>query len=69
MGDFDEMIDSIGAFGPYQRQVFILVSVFETPAAWAMLLPIFSGASPNWWCEIYSKGMLTLTVIYYITSK
>jgi len=47
---FEAVIDSLGAFGPYQRQIFILVSAFETPAAWAMLLPLFSGAQPNWYC-------------------
>ena len=49
MSDFDSVLDSLGGFGSYQRQVFLLVSAFETPAAWVMLLPVFIGAAPKWW--------------------
>ncbi len=31
-------------------RVFLLVSAFETPAAWAMLLPVFAHAKPEWTC-------------------
>ena len=50
MSAFEEMLNDIGTFGPYQIRVFVLVSAFETPAAWAMLLPVFAGAKPTWIC-------------------
>ena len=55
MNDFDALLHSLGAFGPYQRQIFILVSAFETPAAWAMLLPVFVGMKPDWSCHMPGK--------------
>ena len=50
MSEFEEIIEHLGAFGPYQVRVFLLVSAFETPAAWAMLLPVFAQAKPAWEC-------------------
>ncbi len=52
MHEFEEIIEEVGAFGPYQIRVFILVSAFETPAAWAMLLPVFAAATPTWKCPV-----------------
>jgi len=52
MGDFDEVLKYVGLFGPYQIQLFVLVNLFDFAAVWAMLLPVFSGATPDWWCEI-----------------
>lgn len=49
--EFEEIIEQIGAFGPYQVRVFILVSMFETPLAWAMLLPALTSAKPPWICH------------------
>ena len=51
MSEFEEIIEHLGAFGPYQVRVFLLVSAFETPAAWAMLLPVFAHAKPAWECS------------------
>ena len=47
MSEYEDILNEIRPFGPYQRRVFILVSMFETPLAWAMLLPIFTSASPS----------------------
>ncbi|CAH1796783.1 unnamed protein product [Owenia fusiformis] len=49
---FEDVIEQLGGFGPYQRRIFLLVSLFETPAAWAMLLPVFTGATPTWSCPL-----------------
>ncbi len=50
MSEFEAVLEQLGAFGPYQVRVFLLVSAFETPAAWAMLLPVFAHAKPSWIC-------------------
>lgn len=67
MSDFDGVLDSLGGFGSYQRQVFLLVSAFETPAAWAMLLPVFIGATPKWWLLPSSGKILFLFILLYIS--
>ncbi|OWF37778.1 organic cation transporter protein-like [Mizuhopecten yessoensis] len=56
MSEYESILHKIGSFGPYQRRVFILVSMFETPAAWAMLLPIVLHATPDWECPIFGHG-------------
>lgn len=66
MNDFDRVIESLGGFGPYQRQVFILCNLMDTPAAWAMLLPIFIGAAPDWWCQLSHDGTF-ITHLYHMT--
>ena len=48
--EYEDIIEKLGSFGPFQIRVFILVSMFETPAAWYMLLPVFTGAVPAWTC-------------------
>ena len=52
MSEFEDILEDVGSFGPFQVTVFILVSMFETPAAWAMVLPIFTVATPAWNCHI-----------------
>ncbi|KAJ8304097.1 hypothetical protein KUTeg_017680, partial [Tegillarca granosa] len=51
MSEYEAVLKKLGSFGPFQRRVFILVSMFETPAAWAMLLPILLSASPDYTCS------------------
>ncbi|XP_067666322.1 organic cation transporter protein-like [Haliotis asinina] len=50
MSEYEAVLTDLRPFGPFQVQVFILVSAFETPLAWAMLLPIFTSAKPPWTC-------------------
>lgn len=58
MLEFENVLRQLGSFGPYQRRVFILVSMFETPVAWAMLLPIFLNVVPEWKCPDTSNASL-----------
>ena len=51
MPDFDDLLDEVGGFGPFQVTVFVLVSLFETPTAWAMFLHVFVAAHQPWTCE------------------
>lgn len=50
MSEYEEILRKLGSFGPYQRRAFLLVSMFETPLAWAMLTPILLNAKPDWYC-------------------
>lgn len=59
MLEFEDVLRQLGSFGPYQRRVFVLVSMFETPVAWAMLLPIFLNVVPEWKCPEFSNASLT----------
>lgn len=40
---FDDIIDDLGAFGHWQRVIFVLISIFDVYAAFAVLLPVFTG--------------------------
>lgn len=52
MSEYENILQEIGAFGPYQVRVFILVSMFETPLAWVMLLPLLVHGTPDWTCGV-----------------
>ncbi|KAK3788267.1 hypothetical protein RRG08_027001 [Elysia crispata] len=54
MGEYENVLQQIRAFGPFQVRIFVLVSLFETPLAWAMLVPIFTAANPGFFCSDYS---------------
>lgn len=56
MSEYEAVLKELGSFGPFQRRVFILVSMFETPAAWAMLLPILLSAAPDYTCLVPMNG-------------
>ncbi len=47
---FDDLLDSIGEFGPWQRVIFVLISMADVIGAMAMLLPVFTGDTPRWSC-------------------
>lgn len=55
MSEYEQILRQIGSFGPYQRRAFILVSMFETPLAWAMLTPILLNFKPDWFCTDWTS--------------
>ena len=56
MSEYEAVIDEIGSFGPAQIQVFILVSLFEAPVAWGLLVhPVFASRKVPWSCA-YDNG-------------
>lgn len=57
MAQFDEILDDLGSFGHFQLRLFLAVSLFETPAAWAMFLPVFVAAKPTWRCPVRSLDL------------
>ncbi len=42
---FDDIIDGLGAFGHWQRVIFVLISIFDVYSAFAMLVTVFTGKS------------------------
>ena len=51
MRTFESILkEDVGEFGPFQVRLFILVSWFETPAAWSIFLPIFTLLPATWTC-------------------
>ena len=50
MSEYEKILRELGSFGPYQRRAFLLVSMFETPLAWAMLTPILLNYKPDFFC-------------------
>ncbi|CAG5134983.1 unnamed protein product [Candidula unifasciata] len=50
MSEYEAVLEQIKAFGPFQVRTFILVSLFEAPLAWAMLVPMFTADKPRFFC-------------------
>ncbi|XP_005098324.1 organic cation transporter protein [Aplysia californica] len=51
MSEYESILEQIRPFGPFQVRIFVLVSLFETPLAWAMLVPIFTASNPGSYCS------------------
>lgn len=69
MRDFDDILDEIGSFGPFQITVFLLVSIFETPTAWAMFLQVFVAADQPWTCSsLLSYNLTSGDNLIHVTS-
>ena len=52
MTTFENILeDDVGEFGFFQVRLFILVSWFETPAAWSIFLPVFTLLPATWQCS------------------
>ncbi|BFZ01342.1 hypothetical protein BsWGS_04381 [Bradybaena similaris] len=51
MSEYEAVLEQIKAFGPFQIRTFVLVSLFEAPLAWAMLVPMFTAAKPRFYCS------------------
>lgn len=52
MSEYEEILRDLHQFGSFQKRVFILVSFFDLPSAWSMILPVFVGANPGWTCPV-----------------
>lgn len=51
--ELEDLIDSLGSFGHWQRVIFVLISLADIYGAFAMMLPVFSGATPKWRCNTF----------------
>ncbi|ELT93477.1 hypothetical protein CAPTEDRAFT_222903 [Capitella teleta] len=61
MTNFEELLTEVNEFGPFQVSIFVLVSLFEVPAAWAMVLPLFTASSPKWHCTLNTTHLNDLS--------
>ena len=60
--EFEDIIEDLGSFGHWQRVIFFLICIMDIFGAFAMLSPVFTGATPRWRCANYSSpigGVIT----------
>ncbi len=61
--DYDELLQKIGEFGRYQKQMYFLVCLVGLPAAFYNLNIVFVAAEPDFWCFVpdadHLRGNLT----------
>ena len=62
MKHFEEILDDMGAFGHWQRVLFILISLADIHGAFVMLSPHYLNDTPSWTCtKAGSKDNATLS--------
>ena len=54
---FEDILDDIGAFGHWQRVIFVLISLADIQGAFAILSPVFVHAVPEWRCLEWEDGL------------
>ena len=54
---FEDILDDIGAFGHWQRVIFVLISLADIQGAFAILSPVFVHAEPEWRCLEWEDGL------------
>ena len=54
------MIEQLGSFGYWQRVIFVIISVADIFGAFAMLVMVFTGATPKWTCNAYTSGNVSI---------
>ena len=50
--DYDEVLDYIGQFGPFQRRIFLWLSLVTTAAGVAVVVFAFTGFEPQYRCRV-----------------
>ena len=50
--DYDEILDYIGQFGPFQRRIFLWLSLVTTAAGIAVVVFAFTGFEPKYRCRV-----------------
>ncbi|XP_067670548.1 organic cation transporter protein-like [Haliotis asinina] len=46
----EEIIEGIGAFGPFQLAMLSIIFGGRLVIAWSMMMMSFAGVAPDWWC-------------------
>ncbi|KAJ8029557.1 Organic cation transporter protein [Holothuria leucospilota] len=49
---YDEIVSHLGDFGPYQRRVYVLLSLPIFCSAWHILCQVFLAGSSDHWCAV-----------------
>ena len=52
---FEEIFETLGSFRHWQRVIFCLISAIDIHGAFAILLPVFTGATPRWRCVLFEE--------------
>ena len=50
--DYDEVLEYIGQFGPFQRRIFLWLSLVTTAAGVAVVVFAFTGFEPKYRCRL-----------------
>ena len=51
MASYDNIIDEIGGFGWWQLTILLVISIPDIFCAFALILPVFTGATPEFDCQ------------------
>ena len=54
--DYDEVLDYIGQFGPFQRKIFLWLSLVSAAAGLAVVVFAFTGFEPKYRCRVAQCG-------------
>ncbi|XP_046552947.1 organic cation transporter protein-like [Haliotis rubra] len=46
----EEIIESVGGFGPFQLAMLSIIFGVRLILAWSMMIMSFASVAPNWWC-------------------
>ena len=57
--DFDDVIEEVGPFGPFQWRIWIIGSMFELPCAICLYFFVFGAANPGWQCVASENTTMT----------
>lgn len=47
---FDDLLQKLNSFGPYQIKVFVLTTLFDFPGCWVAMFFLFGGYNPGYYC-------------------
>lgn len=47
----ENIIRQCGGFGRFQCLLVVAILAAEIPVAWTILMMVFAGAIPEWWCN------------------
>ncbi|XP_054752660.2 organic cation transporter protein-like [Lytechinus pictus] len=47
---FDDILKTVGEFGPYQQRVYVISLIFKFTVSWATMISVFMNASVDHWC-------------------
>ena len=49
---FDDIIGALGAFGPYQRRIYLLVCLMAGSTAFHSMTQVFMAGTTDHWCTV-----------------
>ncbi|XP_041462835.1 organic cation transporter protein-like isoform X1 [Lytechinus variegatus] len=47
---FDDILRTVGEFGPYQRRLYVILVLLKFTVSWATMVAVFLNASVDHWC-------------------